>query len=156
MKNILHSLVLVVLLSSCKQYAENRNEGASLPQSFDFAKMNLKTIGSVINPDLETTSTLYGNYKALQLLKKPESKKAGEKVLVLITWKQHDDPRWFGAKIPSDLKMIEVLKTESDFSEKNKISYQRYDDKNRIVYADNTDNESRVDFITSIKPAVMP
>lgn len=156
MKKILCSLAFVVLLTSCRQYNENRNEEASLPQSFDFENLDLITINSIINPSKKLTSTLFGNKEALQQLKLPAGAINKEKVLVLITWKQHDDPRWFGAKTPSDLRMIEVVKAESGFADEDEISYEKYDARGQITPKDNGKDRSRIKFITSIIPAVMP
>ena len=58
------------MLSSCKEnLPENRNEAASIPESFGFRKMNLKALTTFINPKAKTTSTLFGNDSAYEMLK---------------------------------------------------------------------------------------
>lgn len=155
MRNILYYLLLAASLTACQQ-AENRNDAAALPQSFDFSKMHLKTISSVINPATRTTSTLYGDTSALSSLKMSDSARGGEKTLVFITWKQQEDARWFGARIPAGLQMIEVLKTNTGFKDQGQVVYQRYDEKGVAKNTDNNEQQNRVRFISSIKPAVMP
>lgn len=157
MKRIQYCLIIIGLLFSCKQnHHENRNREASLPESFEFSKLGLKTISSVINPALGTTSTLYGNDNALKELKSPDSYTTSEKTLVLVTWQQQEDPRWFGAKIPSDLKLVEVIRTKSSLKDYNNIDYRVYEGRNLGNRKANLKNEDRIKFITSIQPAVMP
>lgn len=157
MKRIQYCLIIIGLLCSCQQnHPENRNGAASLPKSFEFSKLGLKTISSVINPRLGTTSTLYGNDNALKELKSLNSDTATEKILVLVTWQQMEDPRWFGAKTPSDLQLVEVMKTKSNFKDYNKVDYSVYEGKNLNSRKDNLKEEDRIKFIRSIQPAVMP
>ncbi|WP_219225817.1 cytochrome P460 family protein [Pedobacter antarcticus] len=157
MKRIQYCLLIFGLLFGCQQnHPENRNREASLPASFEFSKLGLKTISSIINPELGTTSTLYGNDNALEELKGLTSNHMVEKTLVLVTWKQQDDPRWFGAKIPSDLKLVEVLKTKSSFKDYENVDYRIYEGRTLGNRKDNLKNEDRIKFITSIQPAVMP
>jgi hypothetical protein len=155
MKNILAYLLPVILLAACGR-ADNRNDAASLPRTFNFEKLQLKTISTVINPAKGTTSTLYGNANALLALRMPDSARAGEKTLVLVTWKQQEDARWFGARIPAGLEMIEVVKTGTAFKDPAQAQYQRYNEKGTAVSATNDEQQQRIGFITSIKPAVMP
>lgn len=148
-------LVLLLAILACKQPEVNINEDASLPESFQFDKLDLRTIGSTINSKARTTSILYGNNNALNALINPEESIKGEKILVFITWEQQDDPRWFGAKIPSDFLMMEILKTNDDFSKKEKINYVL--EKGKYFKTNiETDLENRIEYITQIQPAIMP
>ena len=155
---IIHSILIVLLIfSACKQVSENLNEKAALPENFQFEKMGLKAINSIINPQLATTSILYGNNNALKSSVNPELSVKGEKVLVLATWQQHDDPRWFGAKSPSDFLMLEIVKTNDDFKETDKISYEIMKGKNAKSNVEpEMSQQKRIQFITSIEPTVMP
>lgn len=116
--------------------------------------MNLKTITTFINAQNHTTSTLYGNKEAYESLLNSDSVN-NKKILVLITWKQQDEPKWFGAKIPGSLISIETLKTDTNFKDKRNISYgllpggNSHDGK-----PDQADK--RINDILALQPAVMP
>lgn len=148
-------LLLLFTVSACMPAPENINVPASLPEDFQFEKMGLKTIGATINPEAGTNGILYGNNNALTSLKNPALSIKGEKILTLVTWKQRDDPRWFGAKSPYDFLMIEVLKTNNSFNENQKITYELIKGKTFTTHHE-TDTGKRIQLITAIRPAVMP
>lgn len=148
--------------ASKKEY-ETTNMESFLPQSFGFDKMDLRVITSSINHHNNTMATLYGNSVAIAELKKNTVPNAvafqpsenRERVLVLITWLQKDDPHWFGAKIPGRLRSIESLISTDVLSKQAEIRYQMYDGeelKNNSV----EDGAKRINAILSMKPAVLP
>lgn len=158
MKIILFLLILLFSSVACQQTPRNINEASSLPANFGIEMANLQTINSIIQPKLGTSSILYGNKNALELLTNPHLSIKGEKVLVLITWQQRDDPRWFGAKSLSDFMTAEVLKTEDDFSQIDKIIYQIIEEESTAEKTIKSESNigQRIEFITSIRPAIMP
>lgn len=154
-KIIIISFLLAFLFSCKKPLPENRNDGASLPSSFKFDELKVKAITTLVNTNKGTTSILFGNEQAIKELKREEVTNA-EKKLVLVTWQQQEDPRWFGAKIPDHLLMVEVLQTNTIFENINEIQYQLYEGKELTLSTDKTNNTNRVLFIKSIKPSVIP
>ena len=100
-------------------------------------------------------STLYGNDKAL--------KAAGGKeyipgeVFALVTWKQQNDPSWFGAKIPADIKMVEFIRVmPPKTGHSSNIVYGKLEGKNLVPNPDTTLRQQRINYILAQKPSVMP
>ena len=75
-----------------------------------------KVITSSVITTKNEMSTLYGNDMAFQYARFHDDGNYPEgSVLYLVTWKQQDDPRWFGGKIPNTIQSIEIV----GFSKKN-------------------------------------
>ncbi|MBN9296004.1 MAG: hypothetical protein J0I41_03285 [Filimonas sp.] len=157
MKYIFFVAVLFCVATACKQEKkENRNVQASFPVSFTFNQAELKAITSSINPNAGTTSTLYGNTAALQALKYDDVQPGEEKKLVLITWTQKEDERWWGAKIPGTIKNAEVIQTSTSLSDLEHITYLRYNGAQLQLSSDTSHREERLHSILAMKPSVMP
>jgi hypothetical protein len=78
--------------------------GAGLP----YPVMEWKAITSVVDRGSETTSTLFGNDAAVAAARGGEAYPAGA-VLGLVTWRQREDPHWFGARIPGQPVAVEFV-----------------------------------------------
>lgn len=158
MKKIFGLAILLLALASCKEKpVENRNSEASLPESFGFDQMQLKVISSSINPAAGTMGTLYGNEVAVKAMRSEQTDSThAKKTLVLVTWKQQDDPKWFGAKIPAGLMLAETLTTSGPFSDTKNISYKKYTGKNLQPVTSSPDDEKRILEILQIKPSILP
>lgn len=154
-KLVLATFLFSFFLSCQHPRFENRNEWASFPTSFDFDELNVKAIAVLANPTKGTTSILFGNEQASHELKTMELTN-NDKKLVLVTWKQGDDPHWFGAKIPGDLLTVEVLQTTTSFENINEVAYKLYQGKELILNTENTSQNDRIVFIKSIKPTIIP
>lgn len=158
MKYLTITVMFSFLLCSCnKALPENRNQSASLPEKFNFEAMKLTTITTFINTQNHTTSTLYGNENACAAILNPDSiNNNNHKTLVCITWKQQDDPNWFGAKIPGQLASIETLTTDTHFKDTLNIYYKflpgGHSEKNTPI----PDANKRIKAILALRPAVMP
>lgn len=163
MNKLFFFAILVFFLAGCNSQRgpEFINEEASLPQSFGFNKMGLSVITSFINHNNHTMATLYGNSIAVSELNNTIHSEAGsqkhaenrERVLLLVTWSQKDDPYWFGAKVPDQLLSIESLKSTDVFSMRAKIRYQIYRGEGS---RDRTgDKAGRINTILAMKPAVL-
>jgi len=149
----------ILILSACnnrKPAEELLNKKAAIPTSFNFSKAGLKVITSSINKKEQTMSTLYGNDLALKTaISGSKSYLPGEN-LTLVTWKQQDDDRWFGAKIPGDLLSVEVIKTINSSTEGIVTNYQRFAGKELVADTDTAHQQERISYIFSQKPSVMP
>jgi hypothetical protein len=131
------------------------NREASLPSSFNFEALGLnKVITSSINRKKSTMSTLYGNDQAFShAFTTADSNYPNGSVLALVTWKQQEDARWFGANIPGDLVSIELVKING-----NTAAYQQFTG-SPLAPAVNTDSSllnNRTRYILEEKPAVTP
>lgn len=147
-----------LFLSSCSNKEEGKsifNEKAALPASFNIGKLGLKVITTTINKKQRTMSTLYGNDQALNTAKEGKPAEPNE-ILALATWKQQDDERWFGAKIPGKLETLEMIKTTAGNGGIAQVNYQRYAGDKMALSGDTSANRERIKYIFDQKPSVMP
>ncbi len=158
MKKLIYILlaVIVVTSSACDRNkvknAGELNTKASLPASLNFTSLGYKVITSSINKKLGTMATLYGNKQALaDAITGNGGTKPGEE-FALITWKQQDDERWYGAKIPGELQSIERVKTGAE----GVVDYKCFDGKDIVPHADTLHNAERTKYILSQQASVMP
>jgi hypothetical protein len=156
---ILFAAFVLILSAACnnrKPAEELLNKKAAIPPSFNFSKAGLKVITSSINKKEQTMSTLYGNDLALKTAISGSTNYPPGENLTLVTWKQQDDDRWFGAKIPGDLLSVEVIKTVSSNTGNAIISYQKFSGHELTPASDTTDQQERIKYIFAQKPSVMP
>jgi hypothetical protein len=149
----------VFILSACnnrKPAEELLNKKAAIPASFNFSKAGLKVITSSINKKEQTMSTLYGNDLALKTAISGSTNYPPGENLTLVTWKQQDDDRWFGARIPGDLLSVEVVKTIGSNTGNTITNYQRFTGKELVANTDTAHQQERISYIFSQKPSVMP
>ena len=153
----LASIVLTMFAcSNTPTVAELTNTRASLPPSFNFDQLGLKVITTFINKKQGTTSTLYGNPLALKIATANTNQIVAGEVLALVTWKQQTDAHWFGANIPGNLQQVELVKSTSSVEKPIVVSYARYEGKNLTLNPDTLNNQDRIKYILSQKPAIMP
>jgi hypothetical protein len=160
MKKISHLLfpAIILLLSACTDNNNNiqlLNNKAALPASFDFSKLGLRVMTTLINRKQTTTATLYANDAAIKgAVNGNKDIKDGE-VFALVTWKQQPDAHWFGARIPADFQSVELLKITGPKG-KESISYQSFMGKTLVLNTDTSQNQARIKYILAQQPAVMP
>lgn len=156
-------LIAIVLLSwgcSGKKTGEAvYNVKASLPASFKFEEMGLKVITSSINRKDQTMSTCYGNVIAVNSARSGEhvNYPAGA-IIALVTWKQQEDPNWFGGNIPGEIKSVEMIKKSNSEDSSGILNYQKFTGKTlqQALPAGITDKNSRINYILGLRAAVMP
>jgi Cytochrome P460 len=88
--------------------ADLYNVQAEVGPGLPYPVMEWKAITAVVDRGDETTSTLFGNDAAVAAARAGEAYPAGA-VLGLVTWKQRDDPHWFGARIPGQPVSVEFV-----------------------------------------------
>lgn len=103
------------------------NQRAALAGALPFNPMKDKVITSWIDRRNSTMSTLYGNDVAVEYARTNDlhSYPTGS-VLAVVTWKQQEDPRWFGARIPATAKSVEYVTVKSASDGKQSYLYQIY------------------------------
>jgi hypothetical protein len=84
------------------------NVQAGLGPGLPYPVMEWKAITSVVDRGDEKTATLFGNDAAVAAARAGEAYPAGA-VLGLVTWKQREDPHWFGARIPGQPVSVEFV-----------------------------------------------
>ena len=102
------------------------NQEASKVSGFPGAAMHGRVITSWIDKSTSTMSTLYGNDVAVNYARKNSGATypAGSQ-LSLVTWKETEDPRWFGGNIPA--KVVSVEQVIVDTAPEKKYAYTRYE-----------------------------
>jgi hypothetical protein len=130
----LHSCVLIfcVTFVGCSNQGPNIaatfNQGASLVGTLPANPLQWKVITSMLNTKDSTIATLYGNDMAVQYSRTHSQHEypAGS-TLALVTWSQADDARWFGAKIPNQVKSVEFVFVRVIASDGTTYTYQKYE-----------------------------
>jgi hypothetical protein len=108
------------------------NQNASLAGEFvgvlPANPLQWRVITSEINKAASTMSTLYGNDLAVGYARThaQHDYPAGA-ALSLVTWTQQEDPRWFGAKIPAQVKFVEFVFVAAAPDGRPSYSYQEYE-----------------------------
>lgn len=111
-------MAALFLLGACHNgnHAE-LNQAASVTKQDQLPENPLrqKVISSFINPSANEMSTLYGNDPAFRSARSYSDGNYPEgSVLYLVTWKQQDDPEWFGGKIPDTIQSVEIVRFEKN------------------------------------------
>jgi mono/diheme cytochrome c family protein len=86
------------------------NRAASLPATLPWRPLQWSAITMFIDPGNRITATLYASESAVRSAPPGElSAYSPGAVLALVTWKQRDDPHWFGARIPDEPESVEFV-----------------------------------------------
>lgn len=158
MKALYSLTTFILLLAACSgnnTTAQLFNTRASLPASAAYNLDGLKVITSFVNKTKGTTSTLYGNNLALKLALDGNKTIAANEEFTLVTWQQQADDHWFGAKIPSAIATVEVIKTVAAGNNVS-VNYQLLEGKSLTPNTDTLNQSNRIKYILGQKPSVMP
>jgi Cytochrome P460 len=160
---ILLGALLMISLASCS--APNRrvitttNHVAALPADLPANPLQWKIITSEIDHQQATMSTLFGNDLAVQYARTHSDQNYPPgSVLSLVTWKQQEDIRWFGAKIPADPHSIEFVSIDSAPNRQPAYTYRAFDgtplrqDVNQVTPTP----QGRAAYIVAQRAAVLP
>jgi hypothetical protein len=136
-----------------------QNKSATLTADLPFNPLQGKVITSWINKQDSTMSTLYGNEVAIQYARTNEhSTYPAGSVLSVVTWKQQEDPRWFGARIPASVQSVEYVTVKTSSDQKPSYSYQAYEGQplKKMPLQEGTVPNDRATWVLSQRAAVMP
>ena len=75
------------------------NDAAKVDAGLPYPVMEWRALTTGVDRGMGTTSTLFENDAAVAAARAGQPYAAGA-VLGLVTWRQKDDPHWFGARIP--------------------------------------------------------
>lgn len=153
--SLLTACTLMLVACSDHKPIELYNTKAALPSSPKYNLDGLKVITSFVNKTKGTASTLYGNDLALKAAIEGNKIIAAKEVFTLVTWKQQDDDHWFGAKIPSDVESVEVIKTASS-GNNVAVNYEQLNGKALDLKTDTSGQAERIKYILGQKPSVLP
>jgi hypothetical protein len=148
---------LALSLPACGNHhtpsAELINSAASLPPGLPYDPLKWRVITSGIDPRNSTMFTLFGNDPAVDHARTgSQGAYPPGSILSLVTWRQQDDPHWYGAKIPQRVESVEFVSIDPAPGESP--SYEIYDGaaSKRMAAASGT----RASQILSLKASVMP
>jgi hypothetical protein len=116
-------------------------------------------ITSEVNQKDSTMSTFYGNELAVTYARaNSQHDYPPGAVLSLVTWTQREDPRWFGAKIPDQVKSVEFVTVGKSTDGKPSYSYQAYGGTplKMLTTQDGLVPNERAAYVLSQRAAVMP
>jgi hypothetical protein len=135
------------------------NQSATLAGELPTNPLAWRVISSVTDPGHGTMSTLYGNDLAVDYARthSQHDYPAGS-VLSLVTWTQREDPRWFGAEIPGEVKSVEFVTVGTEGKEADRYSYEAYAG-NPLKKAPAEESgvlQERIAYFVSTRAAVMP
>lgn len=134
------------------------NHKASLPETLPHDPFKWRVISASVKTDESTMSTLFGNEMAVMHARtNPNQPYPAGSVLSLITWSQQEDARWFGAKVPEDLKSVEFVTVVQSSELKPAYSYEMYAGSPlHSATEEQPDRESRIQKILQQRALVMP
>jgi hypothetical protein len=147
----------MLLLAACSDNkpVELYNTKAALPSSPKYNLDGLKVITSLVNKTKGTASTLYGNDQALKSAIDGNKTVVANEVFTLVTWTQQEDDHWFGAKIPSDVESVEVIKTVPS-GNSVAVNYEQLEGKQLALKTDTIGQAERIKYILGQKPSILP
>jgi Cytochrome P460 len=109
-----------------KAPAATLNQSATLSDGLPVNPMEWKIITSSVDTSATTTSTLYGNEIAVAYARSNTGQTYPNGAeIALVTWTQREDDRWFGAKIPDQVKSVEFAAVEGPDTTKSRGAYER-------------------------------
>jgi hypothetical protein len=101
----------------------------------------------------------YGNDVAVQYARTNERQEyPNGSVLSLVTWTQREDGRWFGAKMPNEVKSVEFVFVAASADGRRLYSYQEYGGTplKKVSEQEGPTANGRVARLLSQRAAVMP
>ena len=156
---LLGSLVLFGCAGNKPAVSAEFNRAAALVGQLPANPLQWKVISSAIDSRSSTMSTLYGNDLAVAYARtNPSHDYPAGAILALVIWAQAEDPRWFGAKIPAQVKSVEFL-TISDAPQGHRLySYRKFEGTplQQSAAEQGTVPSARSAYLLSQRAAVMP
>jgi Cytochrome P460 len=156
-------LVLALIACGCggeqPKVAAMFNESASLTGGLPSNPLQWKVVSSEVDTEGSTMSTLYGNEVAVQYARThTQQEYPSGSVLSLVRWTQREDGRWFGAKIPNDVKSVEFVFVTVSADGRRVYSYQEYEGKplKKVSEQEGPTANERAARLLSQRAAVMP
>jgi hypothetical protein len=134
------------------------NETAALPPHFPADPLQWQIITCGVDPSTATMFTLFGNEIAVLHARSSSKENYPEgSMLALATWRQQEDSRWFGAKIPARLQSVDFIDVQAATGGSSSIRYRAYDgpslEESTIL---KSQADRRAAYVFSLRAAVMP
>lgn len=150
---------LPITLANAKNVETVNSLAAGLPSGLAEHPLQWNPITLFVDPGRRTLSALLGNPAAYAAVRPRGNTPAAPAypvgtTLALITWSERDDPHWFGARIPSDVRTVEFV----SISPAGKTpEYHRYAGVPLAeVQMQPSSAADRIHYITGLAPASLP
>jgi hypothetical protein len=91
---------------------QNVNQRAALKAELPYPVLDWKVITTIADRGKVTMSTLFGNDAAVTAARNQQPYPPGA-VIALATWREWDNPRWFGSRVPGEWLETEFLEFTS-------------------------------------------
>ena len=104
------------------------------------------------------TVALYGNDLAVRFARSGGRDYPPGSVLSLVTWTKQDDDRWFGARIPGQVKSVEFVSASAGPNSESSYFYERYEGSplTRTSAVDGRSPTVRAEYLLCLRASVMP
>lgn len=162
-RTYLVAVILTLNLIACAgdgpKISATFNQNASLSGDLPANPLQWNVITSAINSADSIMSTLYGNDVAVRYARtNSRHDYPSGSVLSLVTWTQREDSRYFGAKIPDEVKSVEFVFVQASEDVRSSYSYQVYEGKplKRVTTQQGPNPTRRVAHLLSLRAAVIP
>jgi hypothetical protein len=161
----MRALGIVVLLSlaGCSgdepRITASLNQGASLVGDLPANPLQWDVITSAINKADSTMSTLYGNDVAVRYARtNSQHAYPSGSTLALVTWSERDDSRWFGGRIPDQVRSVEFVFVGTAAAGQQQYSYLQYEGTplQKVSIQEGATRNDRAAYLLSQRAAVMP
>ncbi len=159
MKYLVLAAVALAALTGCNSSSKpapaSTNQQAALTGSLPYNPLAWRAVTTWTSPRNGTTSTLYGNDLAVDYARSHADRAypAGA-VLAVVTWKEREDPHWFGARIPSSPQSVEFVTIP--FGVGQGPGYQRFEGSPLAEVGSTEAAAQRVGYILAQRAAVIP
>lgn len=155
--------LLTLILVSCSapnpRLVTAANHAAALPADLPLNPLQWKVITSEVDHPQATMSTLFGNDLAVQYARTHSDRNypAGA-VFSFVTWKQQEDSRWFGAKIPANPRSVEFVSIGSAPNHQPTYTYRAFEGSplRQDVGQVTSNPQGRAVYILAQRAAVLP
>jgi hypothetical protein len=116
-----------------------------------------EVITSTVDRRTSTMSTFFGNEPAVQTARTgPNAKYPAGSVLALVTWQEKEDPHWFGAEIPGEVKSVEYVVVTAIAEKSERYTEFKGSPLRKSDSANDPASENRMRLILQMRAAVMP
>ena len=159
----LHWLLVTILVAQTgcaptgPRIATTLNDKAALTGDLPEDPLNWRVITCDANPHEATMSTLFGNDTAVQYARaNTEGNYPAGSLLSLVTWRQQEDIRWFGAMMPAQaasVEFVDVRPVQSRLTAFYRVweGFPLRESSRSTIVAD-----QRTTYLLSLRAAVMP
>jgi len=126
------------------------NDAAKVDAGLPYPVLQWRALTTSVDRGLGTTSTLFGNDAAVNAARAGQAYPAGA-VVGLVTWRQKEDPHWFGGRMPDAPVSVEFV----EYGAGQVPAYRHFAGSPMVEQAD-SGGGARIVAIEAMKPVRLP